>query len=31
LGIELRRYSARQVRQDPKSFIADIHRFLSGD
>ena len=29
LGIELRRYSARRVRQDPEGFIADLHRFLS--
>jgi very-short-patch-repair endonuclease len=30
LGIELRRFSARQVRQDPKGFIAELDRFLLG-
>jgi len=30
LGIELRRYSARQIRRDPKGFIADLDRFLLG-
>jgi very-short-patch-repair endonuclease len=30
LGIELRRYSARQIRREPKGFIADLDRFLFG-
>lgn len=28
LGIELRRFSARQVRRDPRGFVADVRRFL---
>ncbi len=28
LGIELRRFSARRVRNDPRSFVADVRRFL---
>ncbi len=31
LGIELRRFTARQIRRDPKGFIADLDRFLFGD
>ncbi|MGF1616590.1 MAG: hypothetical protein ACFCU2_02110 [Acidimicrobiia bacterium] len=28
LGIELRRFSARQVRRNPESFVTDVRRFL---
>ncbi len=28
LGIELRRFSARQVRRNPEGFVADVRRFL---
>lgn len=28
LGIELRRFSARRIRQQPEEFIADVRRFL---
>jgi hypothetical protein len=28
LGIELRRFSARRIRQHPDEFIAEVHRFL---
>ncbi len=30
LGIELRRFSARQVRRDPTRFIEDLRRYLDG-
>jgi very-short-patch-repair endonuclease len=29
LGVELRRFSARQVRRDPSGFVADVRRFLA--
>lgn len=29
LGIELRRFSARQIRRNPERFVADVRRFLN--